>query len=132
MTESGGHPLRRLLAIVLVAIGGFAGSNLRYLVDLLLSEMIATLVVNTLGSIALGAIVYEAIETDLLADETRTVVATGFLGSFTTYSTFAIQSVQASPRWLVVNICVTYALGFTGVLVGRSLVRMLERRWTGW
>jgi CrcB protein len=121
--------VHRLEAIVLVAVGGFAGSNLRYFVDLQLSGLLATVTVNTLGSIALGAIVYEATSTDLLADETRTLVATGVLSSFTTYSTFAVQSIQSSPRLLVANVLGTYTLGFAGVLVGKRLVATLERRW---
>jgi CrcB protein len=124
--------LGRLEAVVLVAIGGFAGSNLRYVADLLVPGLAATLLVNTLGSLALGAVVSEATRVGVLADETRTVVATGFLSSFTTYSTFAVQSVQAGPIWLVANVLLTYTFGFAGVLAGRALVRTTGQRWGAW
>ena len=66
----------------------------------------------------------------MLAAETRAVVATGFLSSFTTYSTFALQSAQAPPAWLVANVVANYALGFAGVLLGRSIARRVDGRWT--
>ena len=118
--------LHRLEALALIGIGGFAGSNLRFFADGLLPGMAATLIVNVLGSFVLGFVLYEAILSGLLAQETRVVVSTGFLSSFTTYSTFALQSAQAPPTWLIANIVATYGLGFAGVLVGRTLARRLD------
>ncbi|MFB6254009.1 MAG: chromosome condensation protein CrcB, partial [Halobacteriaceae archaeon] len=37
---------------------------------------------------------------------------------------------QAPPALLVVNIVANYVLGFTGVLIGRSLARHVDRRWS--
>ena len=128
--SDGTHPLVRIESLVLVAIGGFAGSNLRYFAGLLLPGMGGTLVVNVLGSFALGFVLYETLYSGVLANETRAVVSTGFLSSFTTYSTFALQSAQADPLWLVLNVVANYALGFTGVLVGRSLALHVDRRWS--
>lgn len=124
------HPLRRVEALALVAIGGFAGSNLRYFVDLFAPGLAATLAVNAAGSLALGFVLYEARRSDVLAPETRSVLATGFLSSLTTYSTFALQTVQSTPFWLVANVVANYALGFTGVLAGRALVGVVHRRWS--
>ena len=123
---SGTHALRRIEALVLVAIGGFAGANLRYLVDLVVGGLAATLAVNVLGSFALGFVLYEALYVGVVSTETRSVVATGFLSSFTTYSTFALQSAQSAPPVLVANVVGTYALGFAGVLAGRSLARRID------
>ena len=130
MTRTTQQPLRRLEALVLIAVGGFAGSNLRYLVDLVISGMAATLTVNALGSFALGFVAYEALRTDALASETRLVVSTGFVSSFTTYSTFALQSAQATPSLLVANVLATHALGFLGVFGGRGLLTAVRRRWS--
>ncbi|PSP94480.1 chromosome condensation protein CrcB [Halobacteriales archaeon QH_8_68_33] len=112
----------------LVAIGGFAGSNLRYFVDLLVGGLAATLLVNVVGSFALGVVVYGALRLGRLAPGTRAVLATGFLSSLTTYSTFAVQTVQSSPTVLVGNVLANYALGFAGVLAGRTLVAAVDRR----
>lgn len=119
-------PLRTLEAVALIAVGGFAGSNLRYVVAQFLPGLGGTLVANVTGSVALGFLLYEALYTGVLAERTRVVLGTGFLSSFTTYSTFAVQSVQAGPALFAVNVAVTYALGFAGVLVGRGLARGLD------
>ncbi|EMA47360.1 fluoride efflux transporter CrcB [Halococcus saccharolyticus] len=124
---SGPHPLRTLESIVLIGIGGFAGSNLRYLVARMIPGPAGTLVVNVVGSFALGFVLYEAVYAGVLAERTRAVVATGFLSSLTTYSTFALQTtLLAEPVWMIANVLVTYTLGFAGVLAGRSLARRVD------
>jgi CrcB protein len=120
--------LHGVATYALVAIGGFAGSNLRYFVDLLVGGLAATLLVNVVGSFALGVVVYGALRLGRLAPGTRAVLATGFLSSLTTYSTFAVQTVQSSPTVLVGNVLANYALGFAGVLAGRTLVAAVDRR----
>lgn len=49
------HPLVRIESFILIAIGGFAESNLRYAAEFIFQGMVATLVVNSLGSFVLGA-----------------------------------------------------------------------------
>jgi CrcB protein len=119
-------PRREVLA--LVAVGGLAGTVLRDAVAGLLPGLAGTLAVNVAGSLVLGVVVYERQYAGALAVRTRRVVATGFLSSFTTYSTFALQSALATPELLVANVLATYGLGFAAVLVGRSVARRL----TGW
>jgi len=130
MSTDQAHPLVRVESLVLIAIGGFAGSNLRYFAAFVFPGLGGTLLVNVLGSFALGFVLYETIYSGVLATETRAVVSTGFLSSFTTYSTFALQSAQAPPIVLIGNILANYALGFAAVLVGRSLARSVDRRWS--
>lgn len=123
---AGNHPVRRLETLALIGIGGFAGATLRYFVSSFAPGPRGTLVVNTLGSFVLGFVLYEALYSGLLAERTRIVVGTGFLSSFTTYSTFALQTIGL-PHWLLVtNVLATYALGFAGVLAGRELARSLD------
>jgi CrcB protein len=120
------HSLRHIETLVLVGIGGFAGSNLRYFVDSLLPGLQGTLLVNTLGSFLLGFILYEAIYTNQFTAEARTILGTGFLASFTTYSTFILETFQ-TPKWALLNIIASYVLGFTGVLIGRTLAQQVKR-----
>lgn len=123
------HPLRTLESIVLIAIGGFSGSNLRYFVDTLLAGPSATLLVNVLGSFVLGFVLYEAMYTGILEERMQLVFATGFLSSLTTYSTFGIQTLLLdSPLAMVGNVAVTYILGFFGIFAGRALARRVETR----
>ena len=71
----------------------------------------------------LGIVLYEARLADMLSTETRLIVGTGFLSSFTTYSTFAVQTASLSPAWAVGNVLANYALGIAGVLAGRAVTR---------
>jgi CrcB protein len=76
----------------LVGTGGAIGAILRYLVGLALSHdrfPFATFVVNVLGSFVLGLVVFAT-----LTDEVVLLVGTGVCGSFTTYSSFSVQTVQ--------------------------------------
>ncbi|MFB6072485.1 MAG: CrcB family protein [Halobacterium sp.] len=115
------HSLRTLEAAALVGVGGFAGANLRYAVALLAPGLPGTLAVNAAGSLALGFLVYEAAGRGVLADESRTVLATGFLSSLTTYSTFAVQTAGVAPALMAANVAANYLLGFLGVVAGRWL-----------
>lgn len=124
------NPILRLESLALIAIGGFAGSNLRYFTDLAIGGIYSTLIVNVVGSFILGFVLYEMFYSDFLASETRLVVSTGFLSSFTTYSTFALQSIQSSPLLLVFNVATNYTFGFTAVFLGQILAKYVSNRWS--
>ncbi|MFC7155751.1 fluoride efflux transporter FluC [Halomarina halobia] len=124
MTDT--HPILRLESLALVAVGGFAGANARYLVGQFVPGALGTLAVNVLGSFLLGFLLYEAILGGFIGQETRAVLGTGVLSSFTTYSTFALETALLdSPLWMVGNVVATYGLGFAGVLLGRAVARAL-------
>lgn len=123
---SGSHPLRRAETLVLVAIGGFVGANARYLLGLAVPGLAGTFLANVTGSALLGFVLYEAMDTGLLTAETRLVVATGFLSSYTTYSTFALETIQTTPLLGVANVATSYAFGFGAVYVGEYAAASLE------
>ncbi|WP_255192637.1 CrcB family protein [Natronobeatus ordinarius] len=126
---SDAHPLARLETIALVAIGGFAGSNLRFFALGHLTEVQAVLVANVLGSLLLGFIVYEAQYTGIVDPTAGVVLTTGFLSSLTTYSTFAVQTALATGLLGTgAIVAANYGLGFAGVLVGRGLARRIGRQ----
>ncbi|MFC6836671.1 fluoride efflux transporter FluC [Halomarina ordinaria] len=121
------HPLSKLESLALVAVGGFVGANARYLVGVFVPDAPGTLVVNVLGSIALGFLLTEATHSGYLAAETRVVLGSGFLSSFTTYSTFAVETaLLGSPVWMLANVTLSYALGFAGAVVGAHAARALD------
>ncbi|MCU4926566.1 CrcB family protein [Halobacteria archaeon AArc-dxtr1] len=124
---SDAHPIARLETLALIAIGGFAGSNLRFLAVGTLPEIQAVLLVNVLGSAALGVLVYEAAYTGIVDRKSRLLLTTGFLSSLTTYSTFAVQTATAGGPLLTMGIvAANYGLGFAGVLVGRRIARWVR------
>lgn len=107
-----------VVVAALVAVGGFSGSLLRFGVGLLLPGLVGTFVVNVVGSLVLGGLVGAFRGSDRLGRRSRLVAGAGFLSSFTTYSTFVVQSAGAGPALLVANVLATYAFGFAGALLG--------------
>ena len=113
--------LTQLEPILLIAVGGFAGANLRHFVDLSVAATLpSTFLVNSLGSFALGVLVYDSLNQPAIADNSRLVFGTGFLSSFTTYSTFAGETVLSEPHVAVGYVGASYVVGFTAVIAGRQ------------
>ena len=109
---------------VLVGAGGFAGAISRYAVAAALPTTFpwGTLAVNVAGAFLLGVVVYGTAGLRRLPEAARLVVATGFLSSFTTYSTFAAETAALSPALAATNVAANYALGFLAVLLARGVV----------
>jgi CrcB protein len=110
-----------LETVVLIAMGGALGANVRYAIGFVVPGLGGTFVANVVGCFLLGFIVYEAEYTSIISHRSRLVFGTGFLSSLTTYSTFAVETVQASPVLGVANVVGNYAVGFAAVLVGRAV-----------
>lgn len=123
------HLLARAEPVVLVAVGGFVGANARYAVDLLApGTLFGTFLVNIIGSFALGLLVYESSMVGDWSDRLRIIAGTGFLSSFTTYSTLITDAVTTEPALAVVYVGASYVVAFVGVLAARWIVAGAERR----
>jgi fluoride exporter len=115
-------------ALVLAGVGllGGAGAIARLLLDGAVSARAGrgvpwgTLAVNLSGAFALGVLVGAAVS----GDELR-LAASGLLGSFTTFSTWALESHRAAEdgrlRLGAANFAVSLALGVTLAWLGREL-----------
>jgi len=82
-----------------VAIGGALGSVTRYGVALLLPVATGkfpwpTFIVNLVGSFLIGIAFVLIVQKQTLAPELRLWVMTGFLGGFTTFSSFSLETLQ--------------------------------------
>ena len=86
---------------------------------------VGTWVVNLLGSFVLGIVLGSLGREGVVSDEWRMVFAVGFLGSFTTFSTFMSDSVRlgesGSPMGLLLNIVPQVILGVLLFTWGQSL-----------
>jgi CrcB protein len=117
--------VRRVETLLLVAVGGFGGAIARHAVALALPAAfpLGTLAANVFGAFLLGVLLYEERLVGVVSEETRLVAGTGFLASFTTYSTFALETATLAPELAVANVAANYALGFLAVLLGRAVTR---------
>ena len=116
-----------------VAIGGAIGASLRYLTGVATLRAFGpgfpwgTLVVNILGSMAMGALVV------ILAQKGGTrfapFVMTGILGGFTTFSAFSLEAALMIERrelatafvYAVGSVVISIAALFVGLMIARKL-----------
>ncbi|GAB3272334.1 fluoride efflux transporter CrcB [Parahaliea aestuarii] len=84
--------------LLFIAIGGAGGALSRYLLSNWVHSSwqghlpLGTLLVNSLGSFAIG-LVFVLIERQVIHPDWRGVLMVGFLGAFTTFSTFSLETV---------------------------------------
>jgi len=121
--------------LVLVGIGGFAGAITRRVVDLWVGDRtgssfpFGTLVINLTGSFLLGLLFAWAIERDVLPREVRGPLMIGFLGAYTTFSTWMLESwrLVEDGAWQValLNLGGSVLLGVISVVGGLAVGRLL-------
>lgn len=120
---------------VLIGFGGILGANARYLVSLWAAKRYGvafpygTFLINASGSFVMGFFL------TILADhfsnnaDARYLVATGFLGAYTTFSTFAYESLallrDGALRPAAVNVLGSSAAGIGGAGLGIALASLL-------
>ena len=121
--------------ILLVGLGGFAGSVARYFVSRLnshvefLSIPIGTLLVNVTGSFLIGFLIGIAEKSPVLTVELRLLLMVGLCGGFTTFSTFTgenlmlMRSGQFLPLFIYTVLSVL--LGFLAVYAGFVITKFL-------
>ena len=120
---------------LLVMLGGALGASCRWgLGAILLPHLypipLGTLSVNWIGSFLIGLTLPIATHVSPLPDSLRMLFVTGFLGSFTTYSTFSGEVVtmmmQGEYFWmsatLLANLVGSLLLTFLGTMTIRSLL----------
>ena len=77
---------------------------------------ISTLVANVVGSFTLGWL----IATDP-TESVRTVIGIGYLGSLTTFSMFALEATEGTPRRRIAIVSTTLLLGLLAATAGHAL-----------
>ena len=118
-----------------IALGAVVGASARYFLSGIIARHFSsafpygTLVINLTGSLVLGFFLVFSAERVLLDPRWRLLVAIGFCGSYTTFSSYAFESFALieQGQWLMVgaNVLASNALCLAAVLAGAALARGL-------
>lgn len=117
---------------LMIALGGSAGALSRFFVSSFINNLVSasfplgTLFLNVTGSFIIGFL-FQVYQSVLVADELKMFITVGFLGSYTTFSTYSLETlnliIAQQYRSAVVNIFVSNILA-----VGMSLLGMIAAR----
>lgn len=121
--------------LLFIAFGGACGAVARYLLALQAARLWGgafpwgTLLINASGSLLIG-VVFVLLERMVLHPDWRSVLMVGFLGAFTTFSTFSLETVELwlqgqiglALGYTVGSVVLCIAAAATGIMVTRSLL----------
>ena len=121
------------MKFLLVAIGSGFGGALRFWISSLTQKFLpayfpfGTLTVNLLGSFILGVLIFGFDDKELLSSSLKLVLAVGFCGGFTTFSTFSFETFNLikNAEFLLagLNILLNLVLTLAGVYIGYLITR---------
>ena len=122
--------------LLFIGCGGFLGANARFLVNQLTARLsqlasfpFGTLIANLLGCLLIGFL-YGLVESRAsFGPNTRLFIFTGFLGGFTTFSSFALETANLMREqclWAAfANMAVQLLAGLLLVFLGLGLAKLV-------
>ncbi len=118
-----------------IALGGALGALARHGTGALCERLLGpdlpwgTFAVNALGSFLLGVLLEGFARNDAVPPGVQAMAVTGFLGAFTTFSTYSVQSVRLVERgdygWAAANVVGNVVVGLALAGMGIALARRL-------
>ncbi len=123
---------QQMKQILLVFIGGGTGSIARYLISKYLNSSstgipYGTFTANILGSLFIGIILGLALKNNVISQNTVTLLATGFCGGFTTFSTFAYENHVLLKSGDFINFMIyavgSFVVGVLFIFLGMFIVK---------
>jgi fluoride exporter len=122
------------VTLLLVGLGGFLGAATRYLVDGWVSAATGgtfpwgTLAINLSGSFILGVLFAIATERAILPADVRPAVMIGFVGAYTTFSTWMLESARLIEDGALaaafLNVGGSVVLGIIAIFLGLAVGRI--------
>ncbi len=124
------------MKILLIGLGGFFGAIARFYTtkwtNMLMGDKIpfGTVAVNVIGSFVLGLVVTLSVEKMVVSEDIKLLTGVGFLGAFTTFSTFSVETVYLVEEgayipalaYVSLNLIVAVFAAFAGILIARYMV----------
>ena len=124
-----------MIAYLWVSVGAIAGACARYLVSRYAAKLLSpdfpygTLFINVTGSFVLGLFLIWTTERVLVDPRWRLLVAVGFCGSYTTFSSYAFESFAyfEQGHWVLfaTNVLTNNVLCLGAVIAGAALARAI-------
>jgi CrcB protein len=121
--------------ILLLGVGGFIGSNLRYWISNWAAAFLGshlpygTLIVNGAGSFILGFLTLYGTEIINLDPRIRILIGTGMMGALTTFSTFSLETInlirESNYYLALLNVMVNVGVGLIAVWIGFAVAKSL-------
>ncbi len=127
-------------SLLYVGLGGFCGANARYLLSLWSNEFLTprfgdfpygTLLVNVLGSLGLAVFGAWFSARTGLSTQLQWLIGVGFFGAFTTFSTFANESINLASGVGIGQMLLNLLLNNAGCLLAVALGLWLGQRLFG-
>lgn len=116
--------------LLLVALGGGAGSVLRFLFSIWFkhnSFPLATLLVNIIGSFIIGLVIAISLRNSSFDTNWKLLLATGVCGGFTTFSAFSAEGLQLLQQQRMgsyaIYVCASILLGLVATWLGYSIAK---------
>ncbi len=121
------------MKFLVIGFGGFFGAILRYSVSkgatVYFGNLLpyGTLIVNGLGSFLLAFLYTYSVEKSVISENMRFFIGVGFMGAFTTFSTFSVETVNLfedgayvlSALNIFLNVSISIAAAFIGIFLAK-------------
>lgn len=127
--------MRSLSDILIISIGAIFGANCRWLISRWAAKFIGpvfpfgTLFINLSGSFIVGFFMIWSTQRVLLDPRWRLLIVVGFCGAFTTFSSFAFETMAyfEQGQWMMMaaNFVANNLLCLAAALAGMALARVL-------
>ena len=124
-----------MIDFLVISLGAIVGANSRYLLSRFTAKELGsvfpfgTLFINVVGSMIVGFFVIWTTERVLADPRWRLLVVVGFCGSFTTFSSYAFETMAyfEQGQWLLMltNVLTNNLLCLGGAVAGMALARVL-------
>jgi CrcB protein len=120
---------------LIIGAGGFAGAITRYALALWIGQRwgrsfpLGTFVINITGSLLIGLLMPLLTERFIVNPQWRLLLVVGFLGAYTTFSTFEYETgaLLKDGEWLfaALNVILSVLVGFVALKIGEMIAKSI-------